>query len=279
MALLEVKNLTKRYESFNLEDVNFTIEPGYIIGFIGRNGAGKSTTLKSILNLTQPESGEIKFFGLDLYAHEIEIKQRIGVIFGEFDYYRNRKLKDIKKVVEKFYLQWDENKYKRYTELFKLDEGKCIKQLSVGMRVKFALALALSHNAELLILDEPTSGLDPVSRDELIKLFKQIVSDGKCSILFSTQITSDLDKCADYILYIKNGKILMQGDVEQVISGYRLINGTHELLTDSLKQKLIGYEENAFGFTGLIKDDDIELNDGLRYAVPDIESIMLFNEM
>lgn len=279
MALLEVKNLTKRYESFSLNNVNFSIEPGYIIGFIGRNGAGKSTTLKSILNLTHPESGNIKFFGLDLYTHEIEIKQRIGVIFGEFDYYRNRKLKDIKKVVSKFYLQWDEAKYERYIALFGLDESKCTKQLSAGMRVKFALALALSHNAELLILDEPTSGLDPVSRDELIKLFKQIVSDGKCSILFSTQITSDLDKCADYIIYIKNGKILMQGDVEQIISSYRLVHGAHELLTDAFKQKLLGYEENVFGFTGLIKESDIEFIDGLSYAVPDIESIMLFNEM
>lgn len=146
------------------------------------------------------------------------------------------------------------------------------------MKVKLALALALSHHAELLILDEPTSGLDPVSRDELMTLFRSIVADGECSILFSTQITSDLDKCADYVIYIKDGEIIMQGDREEIIDGFRLVQGPKEALTPMLRETLVGYKETAFGFNGLIREQDLAEADGLSLARADIESIMVYTE-
>lgn len=278
MALLEVNNICKSFDTFKLKNVSFTIEPGYIVGFIGRNGAGKTTTIKSILNITNPDEGSVKFMGMDMKEHENECKQQLGIVLGEFNYYPDKRLCAIAKVVGRFYSNWDEKVYKNYVKLFSIDEKKRVKELSTGMKVKFALALALSHDAKLLILDEPTSGLDPVSRDELMEIFRSIVSDGERSILFSTHITSDLDKVADYMVYIKQGEVVMNGDRESVINGFRLVQGSREALTDSIRDMLIGYRENAFGFTGLIREEDIGKAHGLQLAKADIESIMLYTE-
>lgn len=278
MALLEVNNICKSFDTFKLKNVSFTIEPGYIVGFIGRNGAGKTTTIKSILNITKPDEGSVKFMGMDMKEHENECKQQLGIVLGEFNYYPDKRLCAIAKVVGSFYANWDEKVYKDYVKLFSIDERKRVKELSTGMKVKFALALALSHDAKLLILDEPTSGLDPVSRDELMEIFRSIVADGERSILFSTHITSDLDKVADYMVYIKQGEVVMNGDRESVINGFRLVQGSREALTDSIRDMLIGYRENAFGFTGLIREEDIGKLYGLQLAKADIESIMLYTE-
>lgn len=278
MALLEVNNICKSFDTFKLKNVSFTIESGYIVGFIGRNGAGKTTTIKSILNITKPDEGSVKFMGMDMKAHENECKQQLGIVLGEFNYYPDKRLCAIAKVVGSFYADWNEKVYKDYVKLFSIDERKRVKDLSTGMKVKFALALALSHDAKLLILDEPTSGLDPVSRDELMEIFRSIVADGDRSILFSTHITSDLDKVADYMVYIKQGEVVMNGDRESVINGFRLVQGSREALTDSIRDMLIGYKENAFGFTGLIHEEDIGKAHGLLLAKADIESIMLYTE-
>ena len=163
-GVLQVQGLTKRYPAFALEEVSFDLRPGAITGFIGRNGAGKSTTFKSLLNLVHPDAGEVRFFGLEFTGHEGEIKSRIGYVPGEFVYYPRKKLGAIVDVTRHFYPNWDEEAYRRCLERFSLEEGKTVSQLSAGMKVKFALTLALSHRAELLLLDEPTSGLDPVSR-------------------------------------------------------------------------------------------------------------------
>ena len=205
--MLEVKNLTKKYPKFNLENVNLSLPKGQIMGFIGKNGAGKSTTIKSILNLVTPNSGEVDIFGMNLINHELEIKKRIGVVLGGIDFYQQKKTEQIANVMSRFYDTWDHQSFKKYMQEFEIDPIKAPKELSAGMKVKFMIALALSHKAELLILDEPTSGLDPVSRDDLLNLFSQIVATGERSILFSTHITSDIEKCADSISYIKDGKI------------------------------------------------------------------------
>lgn len=205
--ILNVENLSKKYAKFELDNVSFSIERGSITGFIGRNGAGKTTTLKCLLNLVHSDSGKIEFFGLDLATSENEIKQKVGYTSGGVDYYPRTTLKKIAKVTSTFYDNWNEATYERYLKEFGLDENKKIRELSEGMKVKFNLALALSHNAELLILDEPTSGLDPVSRDDLLTIFENLAKEG-ILVLFSTHITSDLDKCADHITYIKNGKIV-----------------------------------------------------------------------
>ena len=164
MSILEVEGLCKTYPAFRLRDVSFAVEPGAIMGFIGRNGAGKSTTIKAMLNLVHPDGGRVTMFGRDFYADEPACKQQLGVVLGGVDFYPNKKLRSITNVTRTFYDRWDENKYRHYLQLFALDETKKVSQLSSGMRVKYMLALALSHDARLLILDEPTSGLDPVSR-------------------------------------------------------------------------------------------------------------------
>lgn len=278
MSILEVRNLCKKRERFELRDVSFTMEPGYITGFIGRNGAGKTTTIKSMFNLTKPDSGSVRAFGMDMFAHEIECKQHMGIVLGEFGYYQDKQLSKITKVISRFYDEWDQNEYNEYLARFDLDERKRVKELSAGMKVKYALALALSHKAKLLILDEPTSGLDPFSRDEIMDIFRHVVENGDRSILFSTHITSDLDKCADYIIYIKDGSIIMNGDRESIINGYRLVQGSRKELTVALQSALIGIKETAFGFTGLISVNDLYLADGLQTAKADIESIMLYTE-
>ncbi|MBO4848411.1 MAG: ABC transporter ATP-binding protein [Clostridia bacterium] len=277
MSLLTVKGLTKSYPGFTLDKVSFSIEPGYIMGFIGRNGAGKTTTMKAMLNLIKKDSGEVLFDGRDYFENEMECKQQIGFVNGEFSCYLKSKLRTIADVTMRFYDEWDEALYREYLRRFDLDDNKRVSELSAGMRVKFALALALSHNAKLLILDEPTSGLDPVSRDDLLDVFRSVIEDGRHSILFSTHIISDLEKCADMITYIKHGRILASCDVESFKSGYLLVSGESADLAEA-GSYLLGVKKHAFGFTGLIRAEDAERAGGLRTAPADLESIMIYIE-
>lgn len=219
-TVLCVHDLCKHYPGFTLENINFTLASGHIMGLIGKNGAGKSTTLKSILNMVPRESGSVSIFQRDFYQNERECKQQIGVVFGGTDFYPLKKLSAITSVTRKFYDDWDQQQYQKYLKLFGLDEGKKFKELSNGMKVKYLLTLALSHHAQLLILDEPTSGLDPVSREELLHIFRQIVKKENCSILFSTHIISDLDKCADDITYIQHGRVLKSADKDTFLSSF-----------------------------------------------------------
>lgn len=219
-ALLKIEGLCKRYPGFALEDVSFSLAPGRIMGLIGKNGAGKSTTLKAALNMVSPQSGTVTMFGQDFYRHEKECRQRVGVVFGGIDFYPLKRLSAITAVTRRFYADWDEERYRAYLRRFALDESRKFKELSNGMKVKYLLALALSHRAELLILDEPTSGLDPVSREELTRIFRHIVKTEGCAILFSTHITSDLDRCADDITYIQNGQVLQSADRETFLRSF-----------------------------------------------------------
>lgn len=206
MSGVIIKDLVKEYPEFRLNNVSFEIEKGKITGFIGRNGAGKTTTIKSMLNLIHPDSGEIIFFGKPLAGNEAEIKRRIGYSTGTISWYPRKTIKDIVDVLKHFYDTWDEAAYRKYLQLFNLDENKTPKELSEGMKVKCNLLLALSHKAELLILDEPTSGLDSFSRDELLEIFYELKKEN-VAIFFSTHIISDIEKCADNIVYIQNGTI------------------------------------------------------------------------
>ncbi len=276
MALLEVEGLTKRYPGFTLDSVSFRLETGYIMGFIGRNGAGKTTTLKSMLGLVHADAGSVRIDGTEYREDEHLAKQKLGVAFGGVDYYPRARLSDIARVTRRFYEAWDETQYRALLQRFQLDEKKRVCELSQGMKVKFSLALALSHNAKLLLLDEPTSGLDPVSREELIELLQHIVEDGEHSILFSTHITSDLEKCADYITYIRGGRIAASTDLDSFKSEYRLVRGTRAQLTEPLVQKFIGARKNAFGFTALAKAEDAAAMVGLEIAPADLESIMIY---
>lgn len=228
MNVLTVKGLCKSYPSFTLKEVSFALPQGTVMGFIGRNGAGKSTTLKSVLGLVHPDKGQVTFMEQDVAQNEQYMKENIGVVLGGIDFYAQKKIKTITDVTRRFYPNWEEEKYRHYLSLFGLDETKRVRELSDGMRVKYLIALALSHQAKLLILDEPTSGLDPVSRDELTELFRAIVADGSRSILFSTHITSDLEKCADHITFIKDGEIFYTGAKADFLTAYAHLGTTLE---------------------------------------------------
>jgi hypothetical protein len=247
--MLAVRGLTKRYPAFVLEDVSFTLRPGRIMGLIGKNGAGKSTTLKAILRLVAPDAGEVRILGRDFRREETACKQEMGIVLGGIDFYMYKKLAAITDVTRRFYPQWDEEAYRRYCRLFDLDESKRVNQLSSGMRVKYLIALALSHQARLLILDEPTSGLDPVARDELLALFRRVVKNGERSVLFSTHITSDLDSCADDITYLQGGRVLQSRDKAGFLRAFDHLKRPEDTGALTLAQIMIRTERGA-------RDDD-----------------------
>ena len=216
MIIAEVQDLVKRYPSFELKEVSFRLESGRIAGFIGRNGAGKTTTIKSMLNMVHPDSGTVCYFGKPFLGNEAEIKRRIGYSAGTLSWYPRKKIRDIADIVKRFYDTWDEDAYRKYLELFAIDETKTPLELSEGMKVKVNLMLALSHRSEALILDEPTSGLDPFSRNELLNVFSGLRKEG-VAVFFSTHIISDIEKCADDIIYISGGKIIAAMPKEEFI--------------------------------------------------------------
>ena len=246
MNALRIENLTKTYPQFTLHEVSFTLAQGRIMGLIGKNGAGKSTTLKSILNLVSPDGGTIEILGRPCPEQELECKQKLGVVLGGIDFYLNSRLSAITDVTRRFYRDWDDRAYRRYLEEFDLDPAKRVQELSAGMRVKYLVALALSHHAELFIFDEPTSGLDPVSRDELLTLFQALVADGKRSILFSTHITSDLEKCADDITYIKDGRILASAEKTAFLQSFQHLRTSEDTAPLTLEDIMVRTERREF---------------------------------
>lgn len=253
--VLSVRGLTKRYDKFALKDVSFDVRRGEIMGFIGRNGAGKTTTLKSLMNYLHPDAGEIDFFGKPMTGNEMEIKRRTGFVTGGVDYYMRRKLRAITDVTRGFYPNWDEAAYKRCIAAFSLDEDKTPAELSAGMKVKYNLALAMSHRAELLLLDEPTSGLDPVSRDDLLDVFLGLKREG-VSILFSTHITSDLDKCADRITYIRAGEMQACCALEELVNAYVVAEIPEDAIGGIPANLLIGAKPARRGFSALVRKSD-----------------------
>ena len=251
---LKVKGLCKQYPAFRLEDVSFELVPGSITGFIGRNGAGKTTTINSILSFVKPDAGDISFFGMEYPEHDREIKEKIGFVSAGMTYYTRKKLKTITAVTKTFYPAWDDGAYRKWLNAFSLDEGKTPAELSNGMKIKYALALALSHGAELLILDEPTSGLDPVSREELVEVFLKLKDEGK-TVFFSTHITSDLEKCADRILFLQEGKLKADEELEAFRENWRIAECGKEIPED-LKAAAKGCCRVRDGYTVLIRKED-----------------------
>jgi len=276
MEVLCVSGLTKRYDSFTLDNAAFAVRQGEIHGLIGRNGAGKSTTLNCLTGLAAADAGSISFFGLPLVGNELAIRQRMAFMCGGVDYYLNKKLKVITQVTASFYPSWDDALYRRYMTDFDLDENKTPAMLSAGMRVKYSLALAMSRHAELLILDEPTSGLDPISRDELIEVFIRLQQEG-ASILFSTHITSDLEKCADSITYIRKGQIRQTSSLADFTSSYRLVTLTDENRIDAFRPYLIGLKQGKSASTALmLPEDAVRL--GIDASQPTLEDVMIHLE-
>ena len=277
-TILKIDKLVKTYPTFELKKVSFEVKPGQIMGFIGRNGAGKTTTLKCIMNLVHYESGNISAFDLDMNEHELENKQRIGFALSELNYYPNRTIRQLMDVTKRFYKNFDENKFKEVCRLFKLNIDKKLEELSSGMKVKYSVAVALSHDAELLILDEPTSGLDPVSREEIVDIFREIVKDGKRAILFSTHITSDLDKCASDITYIHDGEIMYTGTKKDFINSYLFVKD--KSMNKDLEKEYIAFKELDDHIEGLISVEkkDLFIKNGITPQEPDLEEIMVYLE-
>lgn len=251
--VLEINNITKDYKKFKIDNISFNLPKGYIMGFIGANGVGKTTTIKLILNMIKRESGEIKVFGLDNIREEERIKEQIGVVFDECYYLEDWTLNDVEKAVSMFYKNWNSSIYEKYLKEFNLARDKKVKDLSRGMRMKLMIAVAFSHEAKLLILDEPTSGLDPVARDEFLDILRDYIEDEEKSVIFSSHITSDIEKIADYITYINNGKIIFTGEKDEFLEKYCIIKGGKEDITESQKKEIIGLRMHSTGFEGLIE--------------------------
>ena len=275
--VLEVSGLNKSYEKFAISDLSFSLQEDCITGFIGINGAGKTTTIRTILGLAMKNSGTIKFFGKDMDKQGPELKNRIGVVLDDGCFYDDLTMKEMKSIITPAYSSWNDRDYKTYMDRFSLSPRQKISTLSKGMRMKFALTLALSHQADLLIMDEPTSALDPLIRSEFMNILTDYMKQGGKSVFFSTHITSDLDKVADMIILINNGKILFEEEKDTLIDTHRLIKGDNKDLTVETRKLFLNIEETRFGFKGITnKLSQVQkcIND-ILVERPTIEDIML----
>lgn len=255
---LSVTGLTKHYDSgFTLDDVTFDLPSGYIMGLVGPNGAGKSTLIKLILNMTTRDAGRIEVLGLDAMADEERAKEQLGVVLDSSYFIEYMTVDAVERTSSPMYPLWDHNLFDAYLRRFGLGRNKKIKDLSRGMQMKLMLAVALSHDAKLLILDEPTSGLDVLSRDELMDILSDYVADGGHSVIFSTHITADLERCADFLAYITNGMLYYSGPKDEFEDAFRLVKGGPDELTDGLQRAMVGIRTYATGFDALVRTQDI----------------------
>lgn len=252
--MLEIKNLCKQYTAFKLERVSFQLPKGFIMGLVGKNGAGKSTTIKSIMNMLDFQ-GDILVNGHDNISEEMSVKQTIGVVVDEPFFPVIFTLEQVEKYVGAFYENWDRDTYYRLLNKFGLLREKKVSELSRGMGVKLQLAVALSHRAKLLVLDEPTSGLDPVARDELMDILMEYIEDGENSVLFSTHISADLEKIADYVTILSSGRVFYTGEKDALLEKYVIIKGDYRQVTDELKRDLIGIRKYGDGFEAMISKE------------------------
>ena len=245
---LKLEGLKKSYikgKTYAVQDFSYCFTPG-VYGLLGPNGAGKSTLMNMITQNLSPDGGRIELLGMPFPEREEDCKQKTGVVLGGIDFFQHKRLETITAVTRRFYRDWDQSACDRYMKEFDLDPRKRVRELSAGMRVKYLIALALSHGAELFLFDEPTSGLDPVSRDELLELFRALVKDGSRSILFSSHITSDLEKCADDITYIKDGKILASVEKTAFMQSFQHLHAPEDAAPLSLEDIMVRTERRTF---------------------------------
>ncbi len=275
--VLEIKNLSKKYEDFALKNVNLALPKGMIMGLIGENGAGKTTTIKSILNIIQGDSGEIKIFGLDHQKNEKQIKEDIGVVLDDSFLSEYLNANDMQKIMRQIYQDWDESLYFGYIEKFKLPKNKIIKDFSSGMKMKLKIAVALSHHPKLLVLDEPTSGLDPVARNEILDIFQDFIQDEEHSILVSSHITSDLEHIADYITFISQGEIVLTKTRDELLENYGIVKCSEETFRKIEATDFVKYKKNRYEYDVLVENKR-EFQQKYRNVIvdrPSIEEIML----
>ncbi len=221
--LLEISGLCKHYPAFDLKNISFSLPEGSIMGFIGENGAGKTTTIKLILNEIRKDGGSIKIFGEDNIAGERGIKEKIGVVFDESYFYEGFTARDVEAILRREFRTWDSALYHKYLTDFSLSDDKKIKEYSKGMKMKLSIASALAHRPRLLILDEATSGLDPIMRSDILDLFLELIQDERCGVLFSSHITTDLERIADYITFIHKGEIVFSRSKDEILERYGIL--------------------------------------------------------
>ncbi|WP_435921135.1 ABC transporter ATP-binding protein [Paenibacillus sp. DYY-L-2] len=280
MNAVEIKGLNKSYRGgFTMSDVSFSVPKGYISGLIGPNGAGKSTIIKAIMGMIIPDSGSISVLGREGGPQNGDYKEKIGYISDENIFYEYLTMEQMKRIIAPFYTDWDEELYRKYMDLFELSPRKKIKDCSKGMKMKYSIALALSHHPSLLIMDEPTAGLDPVFRRELLDLLGDYIQEEENTILFSTHLTTDLDRVADYVTFVHRGRVEFADSKDEVLERYLIVKGGRDLLDSDIRNELVGLRETEVGFEALARDRvqaQKLFGDKVLYQQPSLEDIMYF---
>lgn len=275
--ILEINGLCKAYDDFALKDVSFSLPRGFIMGFVGQNGSGKTTTIRSILKMANIDSGKISVFGLDSVSDTIAIKERLGVVFDSLYLAEHLNIKQIEQQLKPFYKNWDSKEFFHRIKNFNLPDNKKVGDFSKGMKMKLMVAIALSHKAELIILDEPTSGLDPVARDELLDILAEYIENENNGVLFSTHITADVERIADYVTILHNGKVWYTGTKDELTEKYVIIKGSEKDIPSILKEKFIGFHAYRNGFDALIQTDNlVNIPNTLEYEKASIDEILVY---
>lgn len=270
---IRAKGLSKNFDKFKLGPNDFAIKKGFVTGFIGKNGMGKTTTIKALLSLINYD-GEI--FLDDKKIEDLSYLQDVGLVMDDSFLGKDWTLDLVNKAMSVGYENWDEATYYAYLDKFNLEKGKKVEELSRGMKIKLMLAIALSHQAKILILDEPTSGLDPAMRDELVDMILDFMEDPDHTVLFSTHITQDLDRIADYIVFIDDGKIIFEGTKDEFYDKFLLIKGgldDYEKLNNLI---ILGQKKTKVNFEALVLREDYIENENLVAEVPTIDEIMIY---
>lgn len=273
--VLELCNVVKNYEDFKLDNISFAVPRGCICGFIGQNGAGKTTTIQLILDIIKKDAGTIKVFGQDMQP---ELKEKIGVVFDEMGFHEFLTAKEINNIMKNIYANWKEDVFFEYLKRFSLPKKKRCGSFSRGMRMKLQIAVALSHEAELLILDEPTSGLDPIVRNEILQIFQEFVLEENHTILLSSHITGDLERIADNVTFIDRGRIILSGDKNEILEKHGLLKCKKEELAEINKEDIVSVRQSAFCTEVLVSDKEKcrEKYSKMIMEQPSLEEIMIF---
>lgn len=277
--VIELHNVSKKYDDFFLDNVSFDIERGGICGFVGQNGAGKTTTIKLLLDMINKDSGEIRVFGDDIHTNGKALKDKIGVVFDEMGFHDFMTPKQINKMFKNIYHNWNEDEFFGYLKRFSLPANKKCGDYSRGMRMKLQIAVAMSHNAELLIMDEPTSGLDPIVRSEILQIFQEFVMEENHTILFSSHITSDLERIADEVIFINGGKIILTGNKDELLENYGIVKCNKSQLDMIDKQDIVSVRSSSFCEEVMVKNKKSFMSKYKNFVMDNatLEDILVFS--
>lgn len=273
---IELENVSKQYDGFLLDKVNFKVEKGTVMGFVGQNGSGKTTTIKAILGINSINEGNIKIFGKDINDKEL-VKGDIGVIFDEIPFQQSLRVYQLQRMLKHFFINWDDEVFQKYLKKFNLPLKKKISELSKGMKMKLQIATCLSHNAKLLVMDEPTTGLDPVVRNEILNEFMDFMLDENHSILISSHITSDLEKIADSITFIHNGKILLSDDKNRILENFGIYRCPDINNIVIKEEDIVSIRKNEFNYEIMTRNINSSAYKNIEFDSASLDEIMLFH--